>query len=136
MDSLSTILNYANLGDNAKTIIYEDTNGFLTSALAQRSSKDANIVALYDDKIKGKHNCLLNLDEDEKLVISYLKRDYLVDEKSPYFNTFSKIYSNLFDNLILCVKTEESLVQIFFGLFPYLKLCGMIIIFSTQLQVK
>jgi len=135
MDSLSTILNYTNLGENAKTIIYEDTSGFLTTALAQRSSVNANIVSLYDGKIRGKNSCLLNLTENDKIVITYLKLDILMNPKTTYHNIFSRFYLNSFDNLLLCLKTEENLVQIFFSLFPYLRLCGMIVIFSTQLQV-
>lgn len=136
MDSLSTILNYTNLTPRAHILIYDESHGFLSNAITQRTSMQSNIVSVFDEKVRGKNNCLLNLRKKDKYPITYINRSFLVDETSLYYPIISKFYFDYFENMIICIKREENLSEIFFSLFKYLKICGLIIIYSKELNVN
>jgi len=135
MDSISTMLSYANLVGKSNTLIFEECNGLLTSAFTQRSSIHSNIMSIFHKRIKAKYNNLLYMKKREKYPITYMKLDYLVDNTTSFYNLFSKFYYHYFDNIVLCIKDDHSLLKMLTMLFTYVKLCGMIIIFSRELEV-
>jgi len=135
MDTLSIILNYTNLTPKCHILIYDETHGFLCQAITQRTSMQSNIISVFDEKIRGKNMCLLNLRKKDKYPITYVNRSYLSDETSLYYPVMSKYYTDYFENIIICIKREENLCEIFFSLFRYLKICGIIIIYSKDLKV-
>jgi hypothetical protein len=72
MDTVSTMLTYTNFINNGKTLIYEDTEGFVTGFYAMRSSKGSNLVSLFQERPKNKHMLFFNLKNSEKKIITHL----------------------------------------------------------------
>lgn len=142
MDSISTMLSYSNLTNKANTLIFEDCMGLLASAFAQRSSIHSNIMSLFTDRIKAKYNNLLYMKKRDKYPITYMKLDYLVNTNTHYYNLFTRMYYNYFEkyfkskiSIVLCFNDDQNLLKMLTILFPYIKLCGVIIIFSRELEV-
>jgi hypothetical protein len=72
MDTVSTMLTYTNFINNSNTLIFEDTEGFVTGIYATRSSKDSNLVSLFQDRPRNKNLLFFNLTTKEKRIITYL----------------------------------------------------------------
>lgn len=97
MDSISTILSYANLTNKANTLIFEECNGLIANSFAQRSSIHSNIMSLFYNRVKAKYNNILYLKKKDKYPLTYMKLDHLVNNTSHYYNLFSKLYFNYFE---------------------------------------
>ncbi len=90
------MLVHSNFINEAKTLIYEDTENILTSAYANRCSTKANVVTLYNPRINNKNLCIFNLREKEKNAITYLDFDHLTNKNSTYYPLFSRQLMNTF----------------------------------------
>jgi hypothetical protein len=90
------MLVHSNFINDAKTLIYEDTENILTSAYANRCSTKANVVSLYSPRINNKNLCIFNLREKEKSAITYLDTDFLTNKTSFYYPLFLRQYMNTF----------------------------------------
>lgn len=97
MDTISTILSYANLTQKANSLIVEDCNGLLVSSFALRSSINCNIMSIFTDRIKTKYQNLLYMKRRDKYPITYMKLDHLANSNSQYYKLFSKLYYNYFE---------------------------------------
>jgi len=73
----------------------------------------------------------------DKYPITHLKIDYLMqyNSNSHFNNMFVKLYNKYFENLVICIKDETSIIKCLTLLYPFLKLCGIIIIFSKELEI-
>jgi hypothetical protein len=91
-DTVSTMLTYTNFINDAKTLLLEDTEGFITGIYATRSSKNSNLVSLFQDRPRNKNILYFNLENKQKRNITYLDLNLL---KS--FNFISKYYICHFD---------------------------------------
>jgi len=129
------MLSYANLVGKANTLIFEECNGLLANAFAQRSSIHSNIMSIFYNRIKAKYNNLLYMKKRDKYPITYMKLDYLVNNTTSFYKLFSKHYYHYFENIVLCLKDENSLLKMLTLLYPYVKLCGMIIIFAREIEI-
>lgn len=97
MDSISTMLVHSKFNDNAKTLIYEETENILTCAYASRSSKQSNILSIFNGKIKTQNLQIFNLKKKEKSLITHLDINLLLNEQSFYYKLLSRNYILNFD---------------------------------------
>lgn len=94
-DTLSTMLIYSNFYKNASTLIYEETEGLVTSAYAMRSGDESNVTSIFDSRPKVRNNLLLNIPYEQKNIITYVEKSLFFDDKHP-LHEFTKKNNHLF----------------------------------------
>lgn len=82
-DTLSTMLIYSNFYNNASTLIYEETEGLVTSAYAMRSGNESSVTSIYDARPKVRNNLLFNLPYEQKNVITYAEKSLFFNKSHP-----------------------------------------------------
>ena len=90
------MLTYSNFYKNSSSIIYEDTEGFITNVYALRSGYESSVVSVFDNRPKIKNNLLLNLTKEQKNIISYVEKGVLVDTKNPLYKIMRKNNFNFY----------------------------------------
>ena len=144
VDTISTILQNIKLLKGSKTMVYDDTNGFITSAIAGRSSSE--VLSIYETRPFQRMIQYFNFKDDIKRNISYMRFSCLInnklilsenkdDEMTQELSFFSKIRENFqesFSNLVITTSKETSIVEIFMTLFPYLKSSGSIVVYGRD----
>ena len=135
MDSISTMLVNSNFLPNTHTLIYEETNNILTHAYAMRTQFGSKVYHLYKDRISNKNLNLFNFSSFQKAIITYLEYKQITDKTSFGYEMFNKKFNLFFGNLVICVKNDEEIPQIFSETFDYLKYSGNLIIFAKDIEI-
>lgn len=130
-DTVGFILQSCKFIKNAKTLIFEQTNGYLTSVLSARSS--GNVYSLYEVKPTQRMMPFFNYSEKIKSNITYMELNLfrnLLSSNNPYFN-----FKDNFSNLVVCIKNETDLCMLVYSLIPALKNTGLIVIYARDKEV-
>ena len=85
-DTLSTMLIYSNFYNKASTLIYEETEGLVTSAYAMRSGDQSSVTSIFDARPKIRNNLLLNIPFEQKNIITYAEKSLFCDKNHPLHN--------------------------------------------------
>ena len=89
------MLIYSNFYKNASTLIYEETEGLVTSAYAMRSGNESSVTSLFDARPKIRNNLLLNIPYEQKNIITYAEKSLFFDKNHP-LNNFTRKNNCLF----------------------------------------
>ncbi len=84
------MLIYSNFYKDASTLIFEETEGLLTSAYAMRSGDESNVTSIFDSRPKVRNNLLLNIPYEQKNIITFIEKSLFFDENHPLYNFIKK----------------------------------------------
>ena len=126
-DTVCTILQSIKFLNRAKTCIYDQTNGFLTAAIAARTSN--TVVSLFDLKPNQRSIAYFNYKKEIKEKITYFSYDYFTNELQS--NSKFGLHKS-FSNLVICNKEENKLFEIVMSLIESLKPSGILIVYARD----
>ncbi len=125
-DTVGTILQSMKFINKSKSLIFEQTNGFLTAAIVARTSN--LMYSLYEDKPIQRIMSFFNYPKELKNKITYF--DIGAFTELMYNEMFG--FNNAFTNLVICCKDETKLIEITFKLLPALKKSGIFIAYARD----
>lgn len=161
VDTISTILQNLKFINNSKTIVYEETCGLLTAAIAGRAT--GNVMSVFESRPNMKFipnfnysnektgnitsmniANLVNFEKSNKvenLNSLDLKEDQIIStevksSKLTFLDSLKNMLYNNFSNLVVCCKEEFRLLEFVLSLYPYLKPSGTIVVYARDKEVS
>lgn len=132
-DTVCTIMQKCKFIQQSKSVIYDLSNGFLTSVLATRST--GTIFSLFESRPYQRMIPYFNLSPEQKSIISYF--DYkkfaeslTQDSENPFG------FNEAFTNIIVCHRDEFKLVEIVGSLISALKNSGNLVVYARDKEVS
>lgn len=160
VDTISTILQNLKFINNSKTIVYEETCGLLTAAIAGRST--GNVMSVFESRPNMKFLPNFNYSTEKTgnitsmniiNLMSYtsginsgeanslnLKEEMITtpvkSDKLSVLKGLKSMLLNNFSNLVVCCKEEFRLLEFVLCLYPYLKPSGTIVVYARDKEVS
>lgn len=131
-DTICTIMQKCKFMQQSKSLIYDLSNGFLTSVLATRAT--GTIYSLYEQRPYQRMIAYFNLSAEQKSIISYFEYKKFLDSLLEPENLFG--FNGAFTNLIVCVRDEFKLVELVGSLIASLKNSGNLVVYARDKEVS
>jgi len=80
------MLIYSNFYKDASSLIFEETEGLVTSAYAMRSGNNSSVTSIFVSRPKIRNNLLLNIPPEQKNIVTYAEKNIFFDKNHPLYN--------------------------------------------------
>lgn len=134
-DTVGTIMQNCKFINDSNTLILDNTSGFITSAVAGRSS--GVLISLYNNRPLQRNILFFNYNKEIKNKITYMSSDFFNKNLSNSISNENNFYNfhKSFDNLIICSDDESNICEIVFKYILALKNSGNIIVYAKDKEV-
>lgn len=129
-DTIGTILQSMKFMDKSKSVVFDNTNGFLTSAIVSRTS---NVMfCIYENKPSQRSISYFNYPSKIKKQITYFEFNSFIDKFGCDLFGFYKAFSNL----VINHHDESKLIDVTIKLIPSLKPSGILVVYARDKEVS
>lgn len=133
-DSICTILQKCKFLNQSKTLIFDETNGFMTSILTTRAS--GPIFSLYEGRPYQRMISYFNLSAKQKANITYFELNKFGELASSSNEKDFISFNQVFTNLIVCIREQNRVIEIVRLLVTALKSSGSLIVYARDKEVS